>query len=103
MALGRALIKVLVIDGGAPCNRQTPHSHNFLTRDGESPAATRAIAKMQLSRYSTIEFVEGSATSGSKTENGFEIGAAAGNIFTAGVLGDFCFALPLLPWIRSTE
>jgi thioredoxin reductase len=33
MALGRSLRKVLVIDAVKPCNRQTPHSHNFLTQD----------------------------------------------------------------------
>ena len=38
MALGRALRNVLVIDSGKPCNRQTPHSHNFITHDGEAPA-----------------------------------------------------------------
>ena len=31
MALGRSLRKVLILDAGEPCNRQTPHSHNFLT------------------------------------------------------------------------
>ncbi|MDB5013406.1 MAG: NAD(P)/FAD-dependent oxidoreductase, partial [Daejeonella sp.] len=31
MALGRALKHVLIIDSGEPCNKQTPHSHNFLT------------------------------------------------------------------------
>ena len=35
MALGRALRKVLVIDSGRSCNRQTPHSHNFVTQDGK--------------------------------------------------------------------
>ena len=38
MALGRALRKVLIIDNGNACNKQTPHSHNFLTNDGRSPA-----------------------------------------------------------------
>ena len=38
MSLGRSLRKVLVIDSGQPCNRQTPYSHNFLTRDGEIPS-----------------------------------------------------------------
>ncbi|WP_254557686.1 FAD-dependent oxidoreductase, partial [Salmonella enterica] len=37
MALGRALKNVLIIDAGKPCNRQTPHSHNFLTQDGKTP------------------------------------------------------------------
>ena len=38
MALGRSLRKVLIIDSGLPCNWQTPHSHNFITLDGEKPA-----------------------------------------------------------------
>lgn len=42
MALGRALKKVLVIDSGKPCNRQTPHSHNFLTQDGASKGNSTA-------------------------------------------------------------
>jgi hypothetical protein len=37
MALGRALKKVLIIDSGDPCNKQTPYSHNFLTQDGKRP------------------------------------------------------------------
>ena len=38
MALGRSLKRVLIIDSGLPCNRQTPHSHNFITHDGKTPA-----------------------------------------------------------------
>ncbi len=38
MALGRAMKNVLIIDDGNPCNKQTPHSHNFLTNDGKTPA-----------------------------------------------------------------
>ena len=39
MALGRSLRNVLIIDSGKPCNRTTPHSHNFITQDGETPQA----------------------------------------------------------------
>ncbi|WP_339878697.1 hypothetical protein [uncultured Algoriphagus sp.] len=45
MALGRSLRKVLVIDAGQPCNRQTPHSHNFLTQDGRTPAESQLLAE----------------------------------------------------------
>jgi thioredoxin reductase len=38
MALGRALRQVIIIDSGKPCNIQTPHSHNFITQDGKTPA-----------------------------------------------------------------
>lgn len=37
MALGRSLSNVLIIDSGLPCNRQTPHSHNFITHDEAPP------------------------------------------------------------------
>lgn len=38
MSLGRSLRRVLIIDGGLPCNMQTPQSHNFITHDGAKPA-----------------------------------------------------------------
>lgn len=83
MALGRALKKVLIIDDGKPCNRQTPFSHNFLTNDGKSPTEITALANLQVRRYETVKFYNGLATSGIKTNNGFEIQVASGEIFTA--------------------
>jgi len=38
MTLGRSKRHVSIIDDNNPCNRQTPHSHNFITQDGEKPA-----------------------------------------------------------------
>jgi thioredoxin reductase len=73
MALGRSLRNVLVIDSGNPCNRQTPHSHNFLTQDGETPNEIAAKAKEQVLKYSTVKFFSGLATSGRRMGNGFEI------------------------------
>lgn len=73
MALGRSLRKVLIIDGGKPCNKQTPHSHNFLTRDGETPATIAAKAKEQVLRYPTVTFQEGTAISATKKEKKFEV------------------------------
>jgi thioredoxin reductase len=37
LTLGRSLKNVMVIDSGQPCNRQAPHSHNFMTQDGVNP------------------------------------------------------------------
>lgn len=48
MALGRSLRNVLIIDSGKPCNKQTPHSHNFITQDGETPTAIAYKAKAQV-------------------------------------------------------
>lgn len=83
MALGRALRKVLIIDSGKPCNRQTPHSHNFLTQDGKSPKEIAALAKGQVEQYKTVQFFNGLATTGLKTNNGFEIYTDTGKQFTA--------------------
>ncbi|MBA2329775.1 MAG: NAD(P)/FAD-dependent oxidoreductase [Flavisolibacter sp.] len=83
MALGRALRKVLIIDSGKPCNRQTPHSHNFLTQDGKSPTKIAALAKQQVEQYNTVQFFNGLATYGVKTNNGFEIHTDTGKQFGA--------------------
>lgn len=76
MALGRSLRKVLIIDSGRPCNIQTPHSHNFITQDGEKPAAIAEKAKNQVLRYDTVKFLDNIATGSSKTENGFVVNTA---------------------------
>lgn len=86
MALGRALRKVLVIDGGRPCNIQTPYSHNFLTQDGKTPNEIALIGKQQVAVYSTVEFVNDTATDGRKSETGFEVRTLAGKIFEASKL-----------------
>lgn len=82
MALGRALRRVLIIDSGNPCNRQTPHSHNFLTQDGNTPGHIAKIARQQVARYDTVKFCHDLATKGTKTENGFEIQIASGEKFS---------------------
>ncbi|OJJ20606.1 pyridine nucleotide-disulfide oxidoreductase [marine bacterium AO1-C] len=83
MALGRALRKVLIIDSGKPCNRQTPHSHNFITQDGKTPQAIAELAKLQVQQYPTVSFFEGLAIQGAKTKDGFEIQTKSGKIFQA--------------------
>lgn len=83
MALGRALQKVLIIDDGKPCNRQTPHSHNFLTNDGKTPAEISALAKSQVASYDTVTFLNGTAIDANKTKSGFIIKVATGAQFTA--------------------
>ncbi|RYJ38011.1 FAD-dependent pyridine nucleotide-disulfide oxidoreductase [Flavobacterium anhuiense] len=83
MSLGRSLRQVLVIDSGLPCNRQTPHSHNFITQDGEKPAVISAKAKLQVDIYKTVQFYNGLAVKVFKTENGFEIETESGAIFSS--------------------
>lgn len=70
LVLGRSLREVLVIDAGQPCNRQTPASHGFLTRDGESPAQLLAIAREQLSNYPNVELRAGTVVNAQLTTEG---------------------------------
>jgi len=81
MALGRSLRSTLVIDNDRPCNRQTPHSHNFLTQDGRRPADIAQLARQQVEQYSSVQFHEGLAVQGTKTDVGFEITTASGVVF----------------------
>ena len=83
MALGRSLRKVLIIDSGKPCNRQTPYSHNFLTQDGETPAAIAQKAKAQVLQYSTVAWHDGWAAEAVRRDEGFEIRTETGDAFTA--------------------
>jgi thioredoxin reductase len=83
MALGRSLRNVLIIDGGQPCNRQTPYSHNFLTQDGKSPKEISDLARQQVERYETIRFLSDLVTRGIQTTDGIEIGTASGKTFHA--------------------
>lgn len=78
MALGRSLRKALIIDAGNPCNKQTPHSHNFITQDGEQPAVIAAKAKAQVLKYDTVQFLEDKAISGEKSKKGFTIKTGSG-------------------------
>ncbi|PRY34628.1 thioredoxin reductase [Spirosoma oryzae] len=83
LVLGRSLRRVLVIDAGKPCNRQTPHSHGFLTRDGETPAQLAAIAREQLSQYPTVTFVATTATGANQLTDGFAVHTAGGETYSA--------------------
>lgn len=81
MSLGRLRRKVLVIDCGLPCNRQTPHAHNFITQDGQTPAAIAAKAREQVSVYDTVMLLNGLAVGASKDQHGFSISTGEGQSF----------------------
>lgn len=81
MSLGRSLRNVVIIDSGHPCNEQTPHSHNFITHDGSSPAAISQAAKEQVVAYPTVEFIKGRVIAVVQQEKGFDVHTAAGDVF----------------------
>ncbi|MBC7921616.1 MAG: NAD(P)/FAD-dependent oxidoreductase [Ferruginibacter sp.] len=83
LALGRAIRPVLVLDSGQPCNHQTPHSHNFLTQDGSTPAAITALAKAQVLAYPTVQYLSEAAVAVAGENDQFAVTTAAGSIVKA--------------------
>ena len=83
MALGRSLRRTLVIDGGDPCNKRAPASHNFITQDGRSPAAITADARTQVLAYDTVSWLDDRVTQLSGRDNAFTLTTAAGASFSA--------------------
>jgi len=83
MSLGRSLRNILIIDSGKPCNRQTPHSHNFITHDGKAPKEIADLARKQVEAYDTVKFHEGTVIKLKKTDEGFETETSGGENFYA--------------------
>lgn len=83
MALGRALRRVLIVDGGLPANRQTPYSHNFITQDGMPPQVIAAEARKQVERYTSVEFHSGLVTGVRHIAGGFHVSVDSGAGFQA--------------------
>jgi thioredoxin reductase len=86
MSLGRALRRVLVLDSGRPCNRMTPHSHNFLTQDGATPASLSAQARAQVLAYPTVELMEEAALMATGSDGDFTITTENGRVVQASKL-----------------
>ena len=119
MSLGRSRRNVLVVDSGDPCNKQTPYSHNFITKDGSTPSSIAVEAKSQVLKYDTVEILNGRVVFGFKENNKFRIKLESGGefqskklLFTTGLKDimpdikgffflflDFNIALSVLSWI----
>lgn len=83
LALGRSLRKVLVVDGGKPANRFTPHSHNFLTHDGTPPSEIATLARQQLHAYASVKQITGLVVHASKDEEGFTVTLESGDVYAS--------------------
>ena len=83
MALGRSLRNVLIIDGGLPCNRQTPHAHNFITHDGAKPSEISKKAKAQVLNYNTVKFLKDFTIDAKRINKGFLVVTQSAKEFTA--------------------
>jgi thioredoxin reductase len=73
MSLARALKRVMIIDSGLPCNRQTPHSHNFMTHDGWRPAEIQEVAKNEVLSYDTVTWLAGTVSMVAGSNCNFEV------------------------------
>jgi len=109
LQLARARRRVLVIDEGIRRNRVAETSHGFLTQDGASPGEIAARGRAEVMTYPTVEWKQGRAETAVKSNTGFLVGTADGEIREArclilaiGVVDD----LPQVPglaerWGRS--
>lgn len=86
MSLARAIRNVLIIDSGKPCNRQTPHSHNFLTQDGKPPKVISSIALEQVLAYDTVNFLTDEVLFAAGKNGAFFVRTASGKQFEASKL-----------------
>ncbi|MEO8589257.1 MAG: NAD(P)/FAD-dependent oxidoreductase [Flavobacteriales bacterium] len=100
MALGRALRRVLIVDSGVPCNRQTPYSHNFITQDGTPPLEIAALARLQVQRYATVTLMNGLVTDVTTAEHGFAVHVGS-TVFSATKLVFATGVLDLMPDIKG--
>ncbi|WP_099365414.1 NAD(P)/FAD-dependent oxidoreductase [Sphingobacterium sp. 1.A.4] len=103
MSLGRSLREVLIVDSGLPCNRYTPHSHNFITHDGAVPGDIAAKAKSQVLEYRTVSYHQDIALSGQKINTGYQINTRSGKTFQAKKLIFATGVRDIFPAIKGFE
>jgi thioredoxin reductase len=77
--IARARRSVCIIDTDMPRNRFARHSHGFLTQDGSAPSTMLATARSQVAAYPTVTFIDGEATTATKTPDGFSVTLATGD------------------------
>lgn len=83
MTFGRSLRKTLIIDSGKPCNRQTPHSHNFITQDGRKPTDIANDALQQVLAYDTVRLKNDTVINIHGQDGEFIVSSQSGETFKA--------------------
>lgn len=101
LTLGRSLRRVLLIDEGLPCNRQTPHSHNFLTQDHVAPAEIARQAREQVAAYPTVNFLAERVEALEGSDGRFKVKTQTGQQFEAEKLIFATGVRDLLPEIEG--
>jgi thioredoxin reductase len=83
LCLARAGRQVLVADGGSWRNVSSDTLHNFLSRDGVTPAKLRASALAQLRRYPSVKVQPVSADSVEGESGSFRVALSDGRVAQA--------------------
>ena len=73
LLLGRARRRVLICDDGQYRNAYSKKMHGFLSQDGIDPAELRQIARKQLQKYPTVEFINVHVKEVIKNNPGFSL------------------------------
>jgi thioredoxin reductase len=80
LMLGRSCRRVLVCDTGKPRNAASHAMHGFLSRDGIAPLEFLQIAREQMRRYNTVEFMDVEVTEANcRPDARFEVALADGS------------------------
>lgn len=77
LVLGRARLRVAVVDAGHPVNEGVAHSHGFLTNDGVPPAELVARGRAEVAGYG-VDLVDDVVTGVTRTDAGFVVARAGG-------------------------
>lgn len=77
LVLGRARLRVAVVDAGQPVNAGVAHSHGFLTRDGAPPADLVATGRGEVAAYG-VDLVDDAVTGVSGAAGAWVVARAGG-------------------------
>jgi len=80
--LGRCRRSVLVCSTGEPRNARSAGLHGYLTRDGIEPTEYLGLARAEVQRYPSVEFLQAEVVDARRTSTGFAITCAGGLHFT---------------------
>lgn len=73
LVLGRTRRNVALLDNNHPRNAVTHASHNYLTRDGVTPAEFRRLAYEEVLRYPSVHQLKTEVDSITRLDSGFEV------------------------------
>jgi thioredoxin reductase len=82
LALSRARRSVLVVDDGAPRNARAGHVHNYLGREGATPAELLASGRAEVAGYGG-QFLDGRVAGAERADDGFWVELEDGGIVHA--------------------